>query len=133
MMVTAVVIAAVAVAAVVGLLIAAASWAMSVRILIETYFGLFGIGVLIGGRNHLANPLRRLEIELRAEVTVMESSDEGSDDFYFRDVGNRICHLEKMSDVATEELGRLLIDVIQIMLGAWPSTRSHVDVGEDLL
>jgi hypothetical protein len=38
-----------------------------------------------------------------------------------------------MPDVATEELRRLLIDAIQIMLGARPSTRSHVVVGEDLL
>ena len=32
-----------------------------------------------------------------------------------------------------EELKRFLIDVIQIMLGVRPSTRSHVVVGEDLL
>ena len=30
-----------------------------------------------------------------------------------------------------EELGRLLVDAVQIMLGAWPSTRSHVIIGED--
>ena len=54
-------------------------------------------------------------IELGAEVTVMESSDEGSGDFYFRDVGNRIPHLGKMSDVATEEHGLFLVDAIQIM------------------
>ena len=34
--------------------------------------------------------------------------------------------------MATEELGWLLVDAIQIMLGARPSTRSHVVVGEDL-
>ena len=61
----------------------------------------------------------------------MESSDEGGDDLNFCDVGNRIPHLKKVSDVATEELGQLLVDVIQIMLGAQPSTRSHVVVGED--
>ena len=38
-----------------------------------------------------------------------------------------------MSDVATEELGRFLIDAVQIMLGARPSTHSHVIVVEDLL
>ena len=32
-----------------------------------------------------------------------------------------------------EELRRFLINVIQIMLGARSSTRSHVIVGEDLL
>ena len=64
---------------------------------------------------------------------VMESSDEGGDDFYFRDVGNRIPHIGKMYDVAMEELGRFLIDAIQIMLGARPSTCSYVIVGEDLL
>ena len=64
---------------------------------------------------------------------MMESSDEGSDDLRFHDVGNRILHLEKASDLAMEELGWLLVDAVQIMLGARPSTRSHVVVGEDLL
>ena len=63
---------------------------------------------------------------------VMESLDEG-DDFCFCYVGNRIPHLRKSSDVSMEELERFLINVIQIVLGAWPSTRSHVIVGEDLL
>ena len=40
---------------------------------------------------------------------------------------------KKMSGIATEKLGRFLINTIQIVLGAWPSTRSHVIVGEDLL
>ena len=35
--------------------------------------------------------------------------------------------------MAMEELRRLLVDAVQIMLGAWPSARSHVVVGEDLL
>ena len=106
---------------------------MSARILVETNFGLFNVDVLIGGRDHLANPPWRLLIEFGAEVAVMESSNKGGDDFYFRDVRNRIPHLRKSSDVTTEELERFLIDAIQIMLGAWPSTRSHVIVGEDLL
>ena len=107
--------------------------AMSALILVEANFGLFSVGVLIGGHDHLANPLWWLTIEFRAEVMVMESSDKGGDDFRFCDVGNRIPHLRKMSDVAMKELGRFLIDVIQIMLGAWPSTRSHVVVDEDFL
>ena len=41
--------------------------------LIEAYFGLFGINVLIGGRDHLANPLWWLKIEFGAKVAVMES------------------------------------------------------------
>ena len=89
-MVAAVVVAAVAMALVVGSLVAPVSWAMSARILIEVYFGLFSVGVLIGGCYHLADPLRRLAIELGVEVMVMESSDEGGDDLCFRDVGNRI-------------------------------------------
>ena len=36
-----------------------------------------------------------------------------------------------MSDVATEELGRLLVDAVEIMLGARSSTRTHIIVGED--
>ena len=132
-MVAIVIVAAIAVALVVGSLIAVASWATSDYILIEAYFSLFGVGVLIGGCNHLANPLWRLAIELGAEVTVMESSGEGGDDFRFHDVGIRIPHLGKTSDIAMEELRWVLVDAIQIMLGAWPSTRSHVVVGEDLL
>ena len=65
-------------------------------------------------------------------ILVMESLDEGDDDLSFRDVGNRIPHLEKASDVAIEELERLLVDAIQIMLGAQLSTCSHVVVSEDL-
>ena len=106
---------------------------MSARILVEAYFCLFGINVLVNGHDHLVNPLWRLAIEFGAEVTVMESSDEGGDDFRFHDVRNRIPHLGKTSDVATEELGRFLVDAIQIMLGARPSTCSRVIVSEDLL
>ena len=111
-MVTTVVVAAVVVASVVRTLVAMASWVVSARILVEAHFGLFSVGVLIGGRNHLANPLWWLAIELGVEVTVMESSDEGNDDLSFRDVGNRIPHLRKASDVATEELGWFLIDAV---------------------
>ena len=68
----------------------------------------------------------RLNLEL-----AVESSDEGGDDLNFRDVGNRIPHLRKASDVATEELRWLLVDAVEIMLGAQPSTRSHIIVGED--
>ena len=128
-MITAVVVAAVVVASVV----AAVSWAMSARILVEAHFGFFGVDVLVGGRNHLPNPHGRLVVELGAEVAVMESSDKGGDDLSFYDVRNRISHLRKASDVATEELGWLLVDAVQIMLGARPSTHSYVVIGEDLL
>ena len=73
--VTTVVVMAVVVASVMRSLVAASSWAMSARILIEAYFGLFGVDVLVGGRNHLANPHGRLVVELGVEVTVMESSN----------------------------------------------------------
>ena len=106
---------------------------MSVHILIEANFSLFSIGVLIGSHDHLANPLWWLTIEFGVEVVVMESSDKGSDDFCSYDVGNRIPHLGKSTDVTMEELRRFLINAIQIVLGARPSTRSHVVVGEDLL
>ena len=82
--------------ALVGALIAAVSWAVSARILFEAYFGHFIISVLIDGRDHLTNPLWWLTIEFGAKVAVMESSDKGGDDFYFRDVGNRIPHLKKI-------------------------------------
>ena len=90
MMVVMVVVAMVTVASFVGALVAAASWAVNAHILVEVNFGLFSIGILIGGRDHLANPLWRLTIEFGAEVTMMESSNEGGDNFCFRDVGNRI-------------------------------------------
>ena len=61
----------------------------------------------------------------------MESSDEGGDDLSFCDVRNRIPHLKKALDVAMEELRRLLIDALKIMLGARPSTHSHIIVGEN--
>ena len=105
---------------------------MGAHILVEAYFGLFSIGILGDGRDHLANPLRRLTIEFGAKVGVMESSDEGGDDFCFCDVVNRIPHLKKASNVAMEELGGLLVDAVLIMFGARPSARSHVVVGEDL-
>ena len=68
---------------------------MSGRILVEMNFGLFFVGVLIGGHDHLTNPPWWLMIEFGVEVMVMESSDEGGDDFCFHDVRNRIPHLEK--------------------------------------
>ena len=131
-MVTTVVVAVVIVASVVRAVVVATCWVMSARILVEAHLGFLGVGVLVSGRNHLANPCWWLAIELRAEV-VVESSDEGGDDLSFHDVRDRIPHLEKASDVATEELGRLLIDAVQIMLGARVSTRSHVVVDENLL
>jgi len=133
MMVAAVIVAAVTVASFVGALITTASWAVSAHILIEANFGLFSVGILIGGHDHLANPLWWLTIEFGAEVMVMESLDEGGDDFYFCDVRNRIPHLKKSPDVTMEKLGRFLIDAIHIMLDARPSTCSHIAVGEDLL
>ena len=72
-----------------------------------------------------------LAVELGVKLVVMESSDEGGDDLYFCDVGNRIPYLGKASDVATEELGWLLVDAVEIMLGVRPSTRSHIIVDED--
>ena len=61
----------------------------------------------------------------------MESLDEGSDDLSFCDVWNRIPHLRKASDVAAEERRWLLVDAVEIMLGARSSTHSHIIVGED--
>ena len=62
---------------------------------------------------------------------MVESSGEGGDDLSFRDVGNRIPHLRKVLNVAVEELKRLLVDAVEIMLGARLSIRSHIIVGED--
>ena len=102
---TTVVVAAVIVASVVGAVVIAARWAMSARIFIEAHLGFLGVGVLVGSSDHLANACGWLVVELGAKLVVVESSDEGGDDLSFRDVGNRIPHLRKASDVAMEELG----------------------------
>ena len=130
-MITAVIVAALIVASVVWPIIVAASWAMSARILVEAHLGFLDVSILVGGRDHLANPCRRLAVELGAKVGVMESSDKGGDDLSFHDVRNRVPHIGKASDVATEELRWLLIEAVEILLGARPSTRSHIIVGED--
>ena len=70
-------------------------------------------------------------VELLAKLALMESSDEGSDDLSFCDVWNRIPHLRKASDVATEELRWLLVDAVEIMLSSWLCTHSHIVDGED--
>ena len=62
---------------------------------------------------------------------MVESSGEGGDDLSFRDVRNRIPHLGKALNVATKELGWLLVDVVEIMLGSRSHTCSHIIVGED--
>ena len=129
MMVATVVRAAVAVASVV----VAVRQAMSACILVEAHLSFLGVGVLVGGRDHLADASRRLAVELGSELTVVKSSNEGGDNLSFRDIGNRIPHLGEASDVAAEELGWLLGDAVEIMLGARPRTCSHVVVGEDFL
>ena len=132
-MVTAVVEAAVVVASVVGAVVVATRWAMSARILVEAHLGFLGVGVLVASSDHLAEASGRLAVEFGAKLVMVESSDEGGDDLSFRDVGNRIPHLGKASNVAVEELGRLLVDAVEIMLGARPSACGHIVVGEDLL
>ena len=132
-MVTAVVEAAVVVASVVGAVVVAVRWVMSARILVEAHLGFLGVGVLVGSSDHLANAFGWLMVELGAKLAMVESSDEGGDNFSFRDVRNRIPHLGKASNVAIEELGWLLVDAVEIMLGAWLSTRGHIVVGEDFL
>ena len=92
--------------------VVATCWAMSARILIEVHLSFLDVGVLVGGRDHLANPCGWLAVEPGAKLTVLESSDEGGDDLSFHDVWNRIPHLGKVSDVATEELGWLLVDAV---------------------
>ena len=124
MMVTAVVV-----ASVMGVVVVAVRWALSAHIFIEAHLGFLSVGVLVGSSDHLANACGWLTVELGAKLAMVESSDEGGDNFSFRDVGNRISHLRKVSDVTAEELGWLLIDTIEIILGARPSTHNHIIVG----
>ena len=124
---------AVVVASVVGVVIVAARWAMSARILVEPHLRFLGVSVLVGSSDHLTDASGRLAVEFGAKLAMVESSDEGGDDLSFRDVGNRVPLLGKASNVAVEELGRLLVDAVEIMLGAWLSTRGHIVVGEDFL
>jgi len=68
-MVAIVIIAAVTMVSFVEAIITTASWAISAHILVEANFGLFSIGVLIGSRDHLTNPLGglRLNLERRSQ------------------------------------------------------------------
>ena len=100
--VVAVVVAANVVLSVVVAVVVASRRAISARIFIKTHLRFLGVGVLVGGCDHLADAGRWLSVELRTDFTVMKSSNEGGDDFGFRDVGNRIPHLGEASDVATE-------------------------------
>ena len=129
MMVATVVRAAVAVASVV----VAVRQAMSACILVEAHLSFLGVGVLVGSGDHLADTGGRLAVEFGAKLAMVDSSDKGGDDFSFRDVGNRVPHLREMPNVAAEELGWLLVDAAEIMLGAGSSTRGHIVVGEDFL
>jgi len=133
MMITVVVETTVIVASVVGAIVVAARWAMSARILVEAHLGFLGVGVLVGSSDHLTDACGRLAAEFGAKLMMVESSDEGGDDLNFSDVGNRVAHLEKASNVAVEELGRLLVDAVEITLGARSGTRGHIVVGEDFL
>ena len=85
---------------------------MSARIFVKAHLDFLDVGVLVGSHDHLADACRWLAVELGMELAVVKSSDEGGDDLSFRDVGNIILHLGKASDVATEELERLLVDVV---------------------
>ena len=106
---------------------------MSACILVEAHLGFLSVGVLIGRSYHLTDVGGRLVVELGAELSMVESSDKCGDDLSFRDVGNRVPYLRKASNVAAEELGWLLVDAVEIMLGARSSTRGHIVVGEDFL
>ena len=109
---TVVVVVAVVVASVIRAVILAVRWAICTRIFIEMHLRFLVVGVLVGGHDHLADACRRLTVELGPELAVVKSSDKSGDDLSFRDVGNRVPHLKKASDVATEELGWLLVDAV---------------------
>jgi len=132
-MVTIVIVVAVVVALVIGVVVVATRWAMSARILVVAYLGFLGVDVLVGSSDHLADACGWLAVEFGAKLAMVESSDEGGDDLSFHDVGNRVPHLGKASNVAAEELERLLVDAVEIMLGAQASTRGHIVIGEDFL
>ena len=118
-------------ASVVGAVIVAVRWAICACIFVESHLHFLRVSVLVGGCDHLADASRWLAVELGIELAVMKSSDKGGDDLSFSDAGNRIPHLGKASDVAAEELGRLLGDAVEIMLGARTRTCSHVVVSEN--
>ena len=92
-MVTTIIVTTVVVASVIGAVVIAARWAKSARILVEAHLGFLSVGVLVGGRDHLADACRWLTIELGTKLAVMNSSDKGGDNLSFRDVRNRIPHL----------------------------------------
>ena len=114
----AVVVVAVIVASVIGAVIVAVRRLICARIFVEMHLSLLSVGVPVGGRDHLADACRWLAVELGPELTVVKSSNEVGDVLSFRDIGDRIPHLGEASDVAAEELGRLLGDAVEIVLGA---------------
>ena len=102
---TTVVVAAVVVASGIGAVIVAVRRAICARIFVETHLRFLSVGILVGGRDHLADARRRLTVEFGPELMVVKSSNKGGDDLSFRDIGDRIPHLGEASDVAKEELG----------------------------
>ena len=122
-MIIAVVETEVIVASVVEAIVVATRWAMSARILVEAHLGFLNVDVLVGSSDHLADACGRLAAEFGAKLMMVESSDESGDDLSLR--------LKKASNVVAEELRRLLVDAVEIMLGAQPSTCGHIIVGED--
>ena len=120
-MIATVVEATVIVTLVIGAIIISVGWSLSACILVEAHLGFLCIDVLVGGSYHFADTGWRLMVEFGAKFAMVESSDESGDDLSFCDVGNRIPHLGKVLNVAAEGLGWLLVDAVEIMLGARPS------------
>jgi hypothetical protein len=132
-MVAMIVRAAVAMTPVVRVIIVVVRRAMSACILVEAHLGFLDVSVLVGHSYHLADTGGWLAVEFGVKLVMVESSNKGSDDFSFCNVGNRVPHLGETSDVATEKLEWLLVDAAEIMLGARSSTHGHIVVGEDFL
>ena len=84
--VIAVIVAANVMLSVVVAVVVAARRAISARIFVKTHLRFLGVGVLVGGCDHLADARRRLTVELGSELAVVKSSDEGGDDLGFHDV-----------------------------------------------
>ena len=70
---TTVIVAAVVVASVIGAIIVAARQPICARIFIEVHLSFLGIGVLVGGCDHLVDAYRWLAVELGTELAVMKS------------------------------------------------------------
>lgn len=74
-------------------------WLASTHFFIMVPFCFLSVSVLVGGDEHLADPLRRLAVELRVKFMMANTTSKGVDNLYFSDVRDGVPHLRETPDV----------------------------------